>query len=59
MGMDNKDKTQTSVARWFEELDRLNSEPFLFDRAQPAITMQDVFDENCSDDRQSIKQCER
>jgi hypothetical protein len=51
MGMDSKLKARVSTAQWFEELDRLNSEPFLFERVQPAATERDIFDERCSDDK--------
>jgi hypothetical protein len=53
MGMDNKtakSNTPTSTARWFQEMDGLNTEPFLFDRVQPATTKREIFDERCLDD---------
>jgi hypothetical protein len=51
MGMDSKLKTRASTAQWFEELDRLNSEPFLFERVQPNTKEREIFEDGCLDDK--------
>jgi len=48
--MDNKMKKAKTGAEWFEELDRLNSEPFLPDREQPVTPKKVIFDEHCPTD---------
>jgi hypothetical protein len=43
---DNKTTNASSrIGKWFEELDRFNSVPFLFDREQPTTPERQIFNE--------------
>ena len=39
-----QEKPKTDVQKWFEELDRFNSEPFLPDRKQPVTPERKIFE---------------
>jgi hypothetical protein len=47
---DNKTKNVSSgIGKWFEELDKFNSVPFLFDREQPTTPERQIFKESDED----------
>jgi hypothetical protein len=37
------------IEKWFEELDKFNSVPFLFDREQPTTPERQIFNESDKD----------
>ncbi len=47
---DEKSKEVSSrVEKWFDELDKFNSVPFLFDRQQRLLSERKIFDESDGD----------
>jgi hypothetical protein len=39
-----QEKPKTDVEKWFDDLDRFNSEPFFPDRKQPVTPERKIFD---------------
>jgi hypothetical protein len=39
-----QEKPKTDVQKWFEDLDRFNSEPFLPERNQPFTSKREIFE---------------
>jgi hypothetical protein len=51
---DEKSKEISSrVEKWFKELDKFTSVPFLFDRNQPTTPTREIFNESDEDGTQS------
>ena len=42
----HRKEASSKIAKWFEELDKFNSVPFLFDREQPTTPERQIFNES-------------